>query len=146
MNEGLENEEGQIFKELAAEMVKAVAAQQKEPLEALAQRLSELGVKIGNIDISLARIGYMVPLQNTAHLAMQALIRSMRGPHEAREIATTAWTLALEMHAAGEEALRKFGENRGVMPESGNAEATERRDTERPGPLPSTDSHDSPAL
>ncbi len=124
-----------LFKLLTAEMVETISAKQKATLDAIGARLSEVGKALVQLDLSLQKAVYIAPIQHTAHLAMESLIKSMRGPHDAAEVAVTAWKIAEEMHKQAEDTLSKFAASKVDAPELGDAEAHERRDTERPGAI-----------
>lgn len=146
MSETDPNEED-IFKKLARELVKQIADQQNKHIRDLNRVLANLGAGLDACLQGIRTVGNITPIHHTAHLAMQALIEGkMRGPHQAEEIAETAWRIAVFMHKYGEQALSKFAEFQGGTPQSGDAEGSEKRDTERPPPPPSNPGDNGPAL
>jgi hypothetical protein len=122
--------EAEMMKVLTKELVRAVENSQKKTLEALGARLSEVHATLNQLGGTLERLAFLLPVQHTAHLAMEALIKSMRGPHEAEEVAKTAWKIAREMHAEA-QSLPKFAEIASTVAESTHAE--EREESAREG-------------
>jgi hypothetical protein len=116
--------EQEMTKALAAEIVKALETNQENAMKAVGARLSEVHVTLNRLGASLESLAFLLPIQHTAHLAMEALIKSMRGPHEAEELADTAWKIAEKMHARAQATL-KFGGIASAAPESTHVEEPE---------------------
>jgi hypothetical protein len=113
--------DAETMKALVNELAKVLEEKQSKTLQALGARLSEVHTTLNQLGGTLERLAFFIPVEQTAHLAMEALIKSMRGPHEAEDLAKTAFRIAVAMHREA-RALPKFAETASAAPESTDVE------------------------
>src|SRR5262245_59838279 len=130
--------EKDLIRSLVQEVLSQVREQENSTVEALgvalAERLREIHTALAAISVSLDRLLFSMPMEETAHIAMRALLENARGPQDLEEVADRAYEVAYKMRNKSRHAT-KFGDSDDLDQESGDA-SVENAETLRPPSLP----------